>query len=622
MVTAVLSLGVVALVAGPASAHHNTIWPEVTCATNGTYKVDWSVQNSESGKTEVITASNNTAIVPVGTSFGFSETKHFVQSVSTPQDITLSLTGFWDGDTSTNNDDVYNNTSFTLTKDKFPNGCIKVTPEATPTPSACVPNVPHKFTDPSYTLKPVTGVTYTVDNVVKAPGTYPATNGSTVHVVATVSDPKYQIVGTSTWDFAFVEPADDCVVKVVPVEPKINQQVCNAPGQHKLAQYFIPETTGVLYTVKINNVETPRTTGWYDVPEGVIDFQVIARADVDKGYKIDGDSKVYDLKVIPAGTCLYDVTPLIPTFTDAVCTGPGSVTPTTFTLSYVAHVVYVVKVNGGPATDYTIAQDTVVSVNQGDVVSIDAKVDDATKYQIAAAVVLPFTHTFGTPGDCKLIVTPVKPDPTHQYCDDSKDPRVVVDGTITIKPADNVEYYLDGTLTAPGTYVVAPGDHEVTIKFDETKFKLDPNSHTFPFKFTINPGQCLPTHPLLTPAAVSTQIGCFTAGSYTLSNNINDAKAVIWTVNGSQVAQGKYTVSTAGTVTITAAPNAPDYGFNPGVQTSWTVDFKKPAVCDVETLALTGQSPTGLLIAADLLVVAGLAMFAMRAVRRGRLQQV
>ena len=71
---------------------------------------------------------------------------------------------------------------------------------------------------------------------------------------------------------------------------------------------------------------------------------------------------------------------------------------------------------------------------------------------------------------------------------------------------------------------------------------------------------------------------------------------------------------------ITATPNAPDYGFNPGVQTSWTIDFQKPSVCDVETLAYTGQSPTGLLIAADLLVVTGLAMFAMRAVRRGRSQ--
>ncbi len=49
---------------------------------------------------------------------------------------------------------------------------------------------------------------------------------------------------------------------------------------------------------------------------------------------------------------------------------------------------------------------------------------------------------------------------------------------------------------------------------------------------TINPGECLPTEPLVTPAAASTQIGCFSNGSYTLSNDLNDPAAVIWTVNG------------------------------------------------------------------------------------------
>ena len=623
VVTAVLSLGVVALVAGPASAHHNTIWPEVTCATDGTYKVDWSVQNSESGKTEVITVSNNTAIVPVGTSFGFSETKHFVQTVATPQDITLSLTGFWDGDTSTTGDDVYNNTSFTLTKDKFPNGCIKVTPEATPQPSVCTG--PDKFSDPTYTLKNVAGVTYTVDNVVKQPGTYPATNGTTVHIVASVSDPKYQIVGTSTWDFTFTKPDKTCTVEVEPVTPTLTQQACNGdPGQHNLAKYTIPATTGVIYSVKIGNTETVKTAGTYDLPDGVTKFQVIARADEAKFYTLKGGPAViYDLEVIPAGTCLTDVTPKEPKVSDAVCTAtaPGVVPPTTYTLTYVEHTVYQVSVDGGKTfSPVVVTKDTTFNVPQGTELWIKADVDDTSKFQVKPSDFL-FKHTFPAPGDCKLKVTPVKPDPTHQYCDDSKQPRVLVDGTITITAAANVEYYLDGLLKAPGTYPVAPGQHEVTIKYDVDKYYLDDQSHVFPFKFTINPGVCLPTHELVTPAAVSTQIGCFTAGSYTLSNNTGDAKAVLWTVNGSQVAQGKYTVSTPGIVTITAAPNAPDYGFNPGVQTSWTVDFKQPAVCDVETLALTGQSPTGLLIAADLLVVAGLAMFARRAVRRGRLQQ-
>lgn len=612
LITAVLSLGVVALVAGPASAHHNTIWPEVACATDGTYKITWSVQNSENAKSEVIVQSSNTSVVPVNETFGFGETKYFTQYVTEVKDYSLTLRGFWaDGN-------VYNDSTGTLTKGRFPTGCITVTPEATPSPSVC--DGPNHYTDPSYTLKPVTGVVYTVDGVVKSASTYPAANGSTVHIVATVSDPKYKITGTSTWDFTFKAPDETCTVKVEPVQPDIHQQACSGPGDHTLAEYFIPDTTGVLYYSKINGVETLRTTGWYPVPDGVVDFQVIAKPDSAKYYVFtDGSSsKIYDLTVIPAGTCLVDVEPKQPKADDAVCTGPGVFTPTQLTLYYVEHVVYQVTVNGA-STAYPITKDTVIPLAQGDVVSVTATVDDGSKYQIKPKN-WSFSHTFAAPGDCKVIIEEVEPDPTNQFCDDSVTPRVVVPGTVTIFPADNVEYFLDGKLTAPGTYDVTPGDHEITISFDATKYKLGAGAHTFPYRFTIEPGQCLPTHPLLTPLTTSTQIGCFTAGSYTLSNSIGDADAVIWTVNGSQVAQGKYTVTGSGTVSITATPNAPDYGFNPGVQTSWTIDFQKPSVCDVETLAYTGQSPTGLLIAADLLVVTGLALFAMRAVRRGRSQ--
>ena len=130
----------------------------------------------------------------------------------------------------------------------------------------------------------------------------------------------------------------------------------------------------------------------------------------------------------------------------------------------------------------------------------------------------------------------------------------------------------------------------------------------------INPGKCPPTG-LWSPAATSSQIGCFSGGSYTLSNDLNDPNAVIWTVNGTQVAPGKYTVSNPGSddrrrterAAIRIRGRSADH---------WTVNFKKPTVCDLETLALTGQSPTGLLIAADLFVVAGLALFAVRAMRR------
>ena len=66
-----IALGMVAFTATSASAHHNTITASVSCNTT-TYKwnVVWTVENSENDKTETITSSNHTDIVPVGTTFG------------------------------------------------------------------------------------------------------------------------------------------------------------------------------------------------------------------------------------------------------------------------------------------------------------------------------------------------------------------------------------------------------------------------------------------------------------------------------------------------------------------------------------------------------------------------
>lgn len=620
VVTAVLSLGVVALVAGPASAHHNTINPTVTCATDGTYKVDWAVTNSESNKTEVITVSSNPGVVAVGTSFAFSETKHFTQFVAAPQNLELDLTGFWDGDTTTKNDDVYSANSGWFGKDSFPTGCLQVTPSATPQPSVC--DGPNHFTAPTYTLTAVTGIAYTVGGVPTAAGVYPAVNGGpAVHIEAKVTDPKYKIVGTSTWDFTFTAPPV-CTVEVDPVAPDFKQQVCTTPGQHALAKYFIPATVGVIYSVKINGTETDTATGWYDVPEGVTAVQIIARGDTDNFYTLKGGTKIYDFTVdVLKDDCRTEVVPKNPVVIDQQCdvvNHPGVVPPQTYTLVYVPNVVYQVSTDGGPFVDVVIAADTKVTVTPGTHIVVKATVDDPTKYETSAFT--PYDHVFGTPGDCKAELTPVAPAGAGQYCDetDTNNP-VLVDGTITLTAVPHVLYFIDGLPAAAGVAIpVTPGTHTVTAGVDDAdKYKLADGA-VASWPIDIAGDECLPTEGLVQPIVTSTQSGCFTSGSYTLSNDQADPSAVLWTVNGSQVTAGKYTVTGTTTVTITAAPNAPAWGFDPSAQTSWTIDFKKPTVCDTETLALTGQSPTGLLVAADLLVVAGLVMFAMRAVRRGR----
>lgn len=632
LTAAVLSLGVVALVAGPASAHHNTISASpVSCTTAG-YTVTWSVTNSESGKTEEIKESSDPSLVPVGTVFAQSETKTFVQTFTSPRDVTLTLKGFWaDGS-------VYTSNAGSIAAAQFPTGCLEATPTVSKVQPVC-DSVTGTYTDPSYTLGGV-GVAWFINGNPTASGTYTVKVGVPIRAEAKAVDPRYKLVGTTAYDYTFQDPAGPCTKKVVPVEPKITQQACTAvPGDHSPATYTLPAVTGILYSVKLDGgAERTVAAGTYTIADGVKTIQVIARGDAANNYEIEGGSKVFDVVTLNAvGECLVDTGVIKPEFDDAVClaSAPGEVPPSTYTLFYVEHVIYQVSTNGGAAVDRVITEDTTFTAEPGDTITVTIRADDPTKYQTPA---YNESHTFTDPGDCKLQVTPVTPTVTNQYCDDSLlsdggadataaaatvgtgallAAPVTVSGTIVIPVTPNVTYYIDGVVAPAGPNTVANGDHIITVSYDTGKFVLDP-AVTVPFTVTIAAGECLPTEPLVTPAAASKALSCFSNGSYTLANDLNDPAAVLWTVNGKPASAGTYTVTGNSSVTIAAAPNAPAYGFGAGAQTSWTFGFTKPAGCDLETLALTGQSPMGLLVLADAFVVGGLSLFGLRALRRNR----
>ncbi|HWH26460.1 MAG TPA: hypothetical protein VNT53_07425 [Pseudolysinimonas sp.] len=605
-----LSLGVVALVASPASAHHNTIAVDVSCATSGAYTVSWTVTNSESTKSEVITESSLPDVVPVGTTLGFSESRVFTQHLTEPKDLTLALTGYWAAG------NVTTKASASIATAYFPTGCFHVTPQLSKKQAACTG--PNTYSDPSYTLVANAGVLWYINGALTPAGTYTATIGQPITAEAKPSSSKYTLDGTTVWtNFVFQEPSDaPCMVVVDPVTPEFTQQICSGGGYDTPASFQIFATTGVIYTAKFDGVEdsTPLEAGVYPVPAGVKTVQIIARGDTDNFYEIAGGSKVFDLWTVNGGYCLTQVTPVTPEVTEPVCveTKPGQVQPSTYTLSYVPHVIYLVSTDNVTFSPRPITENTTFIVQPGDHIWVRATVDDPSKYETPAFT---WDHLFGDPGDCKVVVTPVKPEVTQEYCYD-QDPTSpqTVKGTITIPTTTGVSYFIDGDEAEAGTHDAEAGEHIVTVQLADG-YKLDP-SVTLPFTLKIHPDPCLPTQPLVVPTVVSSQIGCFSAGSYTLSNDSASAGAVIWTVDGTQLAQGRYAVDKTSTVTVTAAPRSPDYGFAEDTQTSWTINFVKPTACDLETLAFTGGSPAGLIIAADLLLVAGLAAFAIRALRR------
>jgi hypothetical protein len=79
-------------------------------------------------------------------------------------------------------------------------------------------------------------------------------------------------------------------------------------------------------------------------------------------------------------------------------------------------------------------------------------------------------------------------------------------------------------------------------------------------------------------------------------------------------------VSAPGIVTVHAEANGPTYGLEAGTQQDWTFDFEQPTTCDLKTLALTGSSPAGWLVLGYFLLVSGLALLAVRVMRRRREQ--
>jgi hypothetical protein len=235
-----------------------------------------------------------------------------------------------------------------------------------------------------------------------------------------------------------------------------------------------------------------------------------------------------------------------------------------------------------------------------------------------------WSFSFTDPGECLTDSTPVDPSKTDQSCVvDENGGGSLVSGFITIPDTTGVQYYIDGSPVSAGDIPEAPGVHTVTATAEPgyvlRDYPADGWSETIAAADLCGD---LVTHPLVTPIVTSVQLGCSTNGSYTLSNDLADSTAVIWTVDGSPVAQGTYQVTSAKTVHIHVDPNAPAFGFDFGQQTDWTLTFAVPTTCDLKTLALTGSDPSGAMLLAYFLLLSGLGVVAVRAVRRhGRPQE-
>jgi len=491
LTTIVLSLGLVAITAAPASAHHNTITAQVSCntTTEGYWKVVWTVKNSES-RSETITASNDESIIPVGTVIGSNGTytKTLYYSAKPGSNKTLVVSAEWtNGGTNTSDGTLYKNdfkdnclpddTSKKVTICHWDNGHGGEWGKQTVSISSIINNGGHD----SHSKDIIPPFEYVKQGV---PGSYGGKN--------------WEGNAYNQWLHG-----QGCDNKVTPAKPSSSNAVCAAPGQ-SLGKVTIPgNVVGFTYSYRYGTGGSWNPVG----SEGLVlsvsqGTTVQVRVDLVSGYSATwgsgwtgGSGSYRYLQFTIGGTQSSKcVEAAVPSFQPEVCNDPGTgSTAGYYVVTGTSGVKYEVRFNNaGPWTtvnsnDYGKQ----LSAAAGSTVSIRAS---ATGSNQLVNYTGPWSYTFPSAGDCLDEVTPAAAQFYDSVCEEqttgSTQAYYVVPATA------NVTYQVkigDGGWTDVNAFDSAinanPGDI-VTIKATAAAgYKLVGDSqwvHEFE-----NPGDCL-----------------------------------------------------------------------------------------------------------------------------------
>lgn len=458
LATMAIALGMVAVTATSASAHHNTIEAVITCDTSDyTYDVDWSVTNSET-VVETITSSSDSSLVAVGTTLGNKETKHFFESFTVPTNKTLTLGAKWSNNQT-------NTSSGEIKKNQFPD---------------CAPNhVPVTIchaTPPDTAAQGWESITIDDDAIVKSAHNeqhnldiIPAFNYWEKNDLGEWTLKYFEGKNLNT-DFSGYSGSSiltsGCAMTVTPGTPTFAPALCVGPGVAGQGSYTIPTTAGIVYSVRINSGSwTVTTAGTYPAAVGTF---IEVKADPSPGWLTVQGTKSWNYTVPSPGDCIVEVAPVYPSVVNITeCGMYGSVTPQQTT-----GVVYSFTVGDGTEGAWTL------------------KAVPAPGYKFAGEQVVYFSDNVGTYTEC---VTPTVPTFVPSVC---TGPGQNSDGSYTIPSTEGVEYQVKigddpwAPATA-GTYYVSVFPTTVTIKAVAlADYTLD--DYTGPWDYTfVSPGECL-----------------------------------------------------------------------------------------------------------------------------------
>ncbi len=289
----------------------------------------------------------------------------------------------------------------------------------------------------------------------------------------------------------------------------------------------------------------------------------------------------------PFANCFTGGTPGDPKLTPEQCVS-GVVTNGSIWVDFQPGLVYTIT-RDSDSKVFVPDANGFASVPAGD---YTVKVVAAPGFVVAGLASWPQKVTVAAPAHCEKLSVPVVPTAAI---------TCKADGSYTLPTVTGVSWLVNGALTAPGTHPVATATtvHFEAVAADTYGFP-DGATTSWDHQFVAPTGCELTTHPLVTPANVTwVNPTCSTDGSYT----IPATTGVLWFIGATPVNPGKYVVTAATTRTITAKPDAPAYGFDTGVTTSWNVVIAAPPsandpACNLQThplvtpAAVTAKQPT------------------------------
>jgi hypothetical protein len=319
-------------------------------------------------------------------------------------------------------------------------------------------------TGASYVVPDEPGVTYQLDGESQDPGSYPATDGSSI-TLTVLAQAGYVLASDSQTSFSHTfGAAPDCHTKITPNAPIFVDDVCTDDGPTG-ATYTIPTTDGLRYGVQINggNIVT-MAAGTYAIPDG--STVIIGVATTAANEEITGtDVWTHTFAGPPCSAEVQE-----PTFLPGGCAGSDLV---------------------GAATDLPDTDGIDYYLNgaiepPGEIVPADFGSTVTVTAQPEAGFTLTgqttFTHTYGAQPDCTTHVTATEPVFTDNVCTSG-----VTDGaSYTIPAEDGVDYLIGSDVVTSGTYSVADGTSVTITTEPQNGFSLD-GTTSFSHVFTATP---------------------------------------------------------------------------------------------------------------------------------------